>query len=277
MQQQGLQVPQGAEIDPAGNANENEGFGKQLKKWGPIVGGAALTAFGIPGVMPGLLGLGGAAAPGIPALGNVNSITSALGGGGGGLSGALSGIGKTLGGDLAQRFMGAAGSGLAGASQASANNRGVALDAAMEQERLRQDQTNSYQDQLLRRSVDDRASLTDAFTKSVQANRVANTTGYTPPSLSMVPGQGPSTLPNFGTGMKAPTAQQSSDASALYNQISPRLYQGSQLPALAPPTPYTNDPNLLKAGAGEKIGSWLGPALSVAGAFRNPLTQRETK
>jgi hypothetical protein len=58
MQQQGVQVPQGAEIDPAGNANENEGFGKQLKKWGPIVGGAALTAFGIPGVMPGLIGGG---------------------------------------------------------------------------------------------------------------------------------------------------------------------------------------------------------------------------
>lgn len=52
----------GMEIDSAGNANQNEGFGKQAKRWGPIVGGAALTAFGIPGVMPGLLGGGGAGA-----------------------------------------------------------------------------------------------------------------------------------------------------------------------------------------------------------------------
>lgn len=58
----GFKFPKGVEIDAAGNMNEDEGFGKQLKKWGPIVGAGALAAFGIPGLMPGLLTGGGAAA-----------------------------------------------------------------------------------------------------------------------------------------------------------------------------------------------------------------------
>lgn len=59
----------GLEIDGSGNANQNEGFGKQLKRWGPIAGGVALSMFGIPGVFPGLLsGGGGAAAGGAAAL-----------------------------------------------------------------------------------------------------------------------------------------------------------------------------------------------------------------
>src|SRR5262245_11080544 len=40
---------QGLEIDPAGNLNQPTGVGHALKKYGPIVGGAALLAFGIPG------------------------------------------------------------------------------------------------------------------------------------------------------------------------------------------------------------------------------------
>lgn len=55
LQSQGITLPKGIEIDPAGNVNQNEGFGKQLKRWGPIAGGAAVTAFGIPGLFQGLL------------------------------------------------------------------------------------------------------------------------------------------------------------------------------------------------------------------------------
>jgi len=59
----------GLEIDGSGNANQNEGFGKQLKRYGPIAGGVALSLFGIPGVFPGLLSGGsGAAAGGAAAL-----------------------------------------------------------------------------------------------------------------------------------------------------------------------------------------------------------------
>lgn len=57
-----FRFPKGVEIDSALNMNEDEGFGKQLKKWGPLAGAAALAAFGIPGLFPGLLNAGGAAA-----------------------------------------------------------------------------------------------------------------------------------------------------------------------------------------------------------------------
>jgi hypothetical protein len=63
------------EIDISGNANANEGLGKQAKRWGPIVGGTAATLFGIPGLFPGLLNAGGSAAAG-------GASAAASGGGG---------------------------------------------------------------------------------------------------------------------------------------------------------------------------------------------------
>jgi hypothetical protein len=293
MQQNGVQVPQGAEIDPAGNANEDEGWSKH-KKWAIPAAAAAASMF-IPGVPQALAGIGKSVGSSVSSLGSKAMSGLGIGGGGGSLSnfglpegfgvtneglipkpggsgvtGFLGGLGKKLGGDLAQRFLGGAGAGIAGASQSAAHNRGVALDAELEAALIRQRQQEAYENQLIQRSQDDRDSLTDAFTKSVQANRVLNSTGYQPAMLSQRPGQAPTALPSFGTGAPAPTAQMKSDASALYNQIQPRLTQGSQLPKLAPPQLYQNDPNLMKPGAGEKIGNWLGPALSFAGAYRNP-------
>src|SRR5574341_960923 len=67
----GYTLPGGLEIDPAGNVNQNEGFGKQLKRWGPIAGAGALAAFGLPGVFPGLLT--GSAAPAVTAAGTLPS------------------------------------------------------------------------------------------------------------------------------------------------------------------------------------------------------------
>lgn len=64
LRQKGMKFEGGMEIDPAGNFNQNEGFGKQAKRWGPILGAAAVTLFGVPGVMPGLLNAGGAAVAG---------------------------------------------------------------------------------------------------------------------------------------------------------------------------------------------------------------------
>lgn len=59
--QQGFAMPEGLEIDPAGNLNQNEGFGKQLKKWGPIVAQGAL-AFATGGMsLPVSMAINGAA------------------------------------------------------------------------------------------------------------------------------------------------------------------------------------------------------------------------
>lgn len=307
LMQQGVQFPKGVEIDPAGNMNEDEGFGKQLKKWGPIAAGAAMTAFGIPGLTPGLFGgigtgastaattaasgagnsiFGGANSAGLfgsgatganlGGLGATNIASGLFGGAGGagvagGIGGFLGGLGKQLGGDLAQRFLGAAGSGIGGASQAAANNRGVALDAELQAALLRQRQQEAYQDQLLARSRDDRESLSDAYGKSVAANRTLSSTGYKPAMISTVPGQAPSALPNFGTGFAAPNDAQRADATALRSQVQPRLEQGSQLPALQAPSLYQNDPRYMNPGAGERIGNWLGPILGGLGAQRNPM------
>lgn len=62
LERSGVTFPSGVEIDAAGNMNENEGLGKQVKKWGPLVAAGTLAAFGIPGLFPGLIGGGGAAA-----------------------------------------------------------------------------------------------------------------------------------------------------------------------------------------------------------------------
>lgn len=89
----------GLEIDGSGNANQSEGFGKQLKRWGPIAGGVALSMFGLPGVFPGLLsGGGGAAAGGAGAglsgagMGAMPAAASMAGGGAAAAGGAAGGI-----------------------------------------------------------------------------------------------------------------------------------------------------------------------------------------
>lgn len=62
---QGAQFPKGVEIDSSGNMNEDEGFTKELKKWGPLAAGIAVSLFGIPGTpIAGLLSGGGGAAAG---------------------------------------------------------------------------------------------------------------------------------------------------------------------------------------------------------------------
>lgn len=107
----GMKFPKGVEIDPAGNMNENEGFGKQAKRWGPIAGGAALAAFGIPGLMSGLLTGGGG---GAAAAGGAKAASGAAGG-------VLPSYGPSAAMQAANMGMGPIGGGLAaGGSLASA-------------------------------------------------------------------------------------------------------------------------------------------------------------
>lgn len=84
----GFKFPKGVEIDAAGNMNEDEGFGKQLKKWGPIIGQAALA-----------IGTGGLSLPAQLAINaGVGAATGGLTGGKkGALLGGAVGAGSALG------------------------------------------------------------------------------------------------------------------------------------------------------------------------------------
>src|SRR5690349_4652554 len=124
----------GNEIDAAGNMNEREGFVKELKKWGPIAGGAAAMACGIPGWMPGLIGGSGAAGAGaagaaFDAVPNIATAAgaanaAALGGsaaaGGGGMFSTIAGLLRNP-----STVASAAGRALGAGAQASAQNRGA--------------------------------------------------------------------------------------------------------------------------------------------------------
>jgi hypothetical protein len=106
------------EIDPSGNANQNEGFGKQLKKWGPIAGGVALSLFGIPGVMPGLLSSG---APAAAAAGTGTAAGTAAGTVAPAVAGTAAGTAATTAAAAAGPFSGLSSWGTLGLINAGAN------------------------------------------------------------------------------------------------------------------------------------------------------------
>lgn len=140
-------LPRGADIDTAGNANEPEGFKKELKKWGPIAGGAALTAFGIPGVFPGVFSGAGAAAGAaasatkaagglLPAYGASPAVLAAGTGAGGSMAaggGFWSSLGKFLGSPGGAMAIGAGGN-IAG-NWLAARGANRAADAKLEANR----------------------------------------------------------------------------------------------------------------------------------------------
>jgi hypothetical protein len=148
-QQMGVQFPKGVEIDPAGNMNENEGFGKQAKKWGPVVGGAALAAFGIPGVMPGLIGGAGGAAGAMPAAWGFETAgltgpgaagmlgTGTAAGTGAAVKGGLfSTLGKFFGSPGGAQLTDLAGNLVGAGLQSRAANRGMDLQSQYNQQAL---------------------------------------------------------------------------------------------------------------------------------------------
>src|SRR5688572_18963852 len=97
----------------------------------------------------------------------------------------------------------AGGAMLSAGANASASNRGAQIEAAIEQERLRQQQEQNYRDALVQREQEGRASATDAFKKLQQATYLMNRGDYSPASVTS---QGkPMQLASFGFGPKAAT------------------------------------------------------------------------
>ncbi len=280
----GMKFPKGAEIDKGGNMNENEGFGKQAKKWGPVVGGAALAAFGLPGVMPGLLSLGGSgaaasagAASAIPGASAAPSLSSLLGAapagaasatGGGGMFGTLLGFGK----DLLKNpkdLMSAAGSLFGAGSDAAASNRGTALDAALEQEKLRQQQMRDYYsasrdafDTGMARAQEVRAGEGDAWRKLQQAAYVGNAPGGM--SLNLA---GPYSRSVAGpTGVERGAANDMRDEMVRRSQSLRSQYAlPNNISEPNEPAPFTFDDKLLKPGLWETISGYAGAGMKALG------------
>lgn len=92
LEAKGIMFQDGIEIDPAGNVNQNEGFTKQLKTWGPVAAGLGITALGIPGLGKGLLNRGAntpdqnIVGKGVSTLGTVRNGLGETGSGGDALS-----------------------------------------------------------------------------------------------------------------------------------------------------------------------------------------------
>jgi hypothetical protein len=294
-QMAGQPFENGLEIDPAGNMNQNEGFGKQLKKWGPLAGGVALTLFGIPGVMPGLLSGGAsAAAP--------TAASAATGGGGGtlasygpsaamqaanmgygagiagagaggsaaggatmGITGGTTGAGSmgiwnTIGNLLkgnASDIIGTVGSVLSKGAQDKANNRGTELEVTMDANKLNQTAYRDWYNQMLDREQEGRTGRNDSWKALQQGEYVA---GWKPSTTSFSPYTRAITPPS--DAVREAGAARAADAR-------------TRLTGYTMPTPerqsYNLDPKLMKPGVWENILGYGGLAGTAIGS-RMPMS-----
>ena len=258
----GQKFDKGLEIDPAGNMNQNEGVGKQLKKWGPLAAGIGLTLFGIPGVMPGVLSMGGAAAG---AAG-----TAAAAGGGGAATGAVAtAAGATAGKSLLDRFLGAvtgnipgivgaAGRMISGGAEAAAQNRGTEIDATMAANALNQNAQQQWFQQMLAREGEGRTSRNDSWKALQQGDYTQN---WKPSTTSFSP---------YTRTLDAPSDALREAAGARATDARTRLTGN---PLAAPERmDYTLDPNLLKGSMWEKLGGYAGAGMEAIGALRPPVS-----
>jgi hypothetical protein len=271
-------IGKGMEIDISGNINQNEGFGKQAKRWGPIVAGAALAAFGIPGVMPGLLGGSGSAAAGgasaagaasggggltaglmsaVPAniasqgvsagLGVASGVGSAAAAGGGGWLSSL------LGGRVPD-LIGAAGAGLDAISQGQGKARGDKFGAQMDLERLLMDRERNDQNMRISREQEGRASGTDAWRRLLAAQR------------TLTPGPRPQLSP-YSVASRQATGAEREGADAMTREVMARMTGGNPIPQVTE-RPMDVDRGLMDAGWLERLTGITGAGLGAYSRLR---------
>jgi hypothetical protein len=258
----GKPFDKGLEIDPAGNMNQNEGFGKQAKRWGPLAGGIALTLFGIPGVMPGVLTAGGGAAAGAAGAAGGAGAASAGGGataGAAGATGAAGGIWGAIRGAL-PAIVGTAGRALASGADASAHNRGVQLDASMEANKLNQQAHRDWYNQMVERETTGRDIRNDSWKALQQGDYVEN---WKPSGQKFSPYTRDLVAPS--DAVREAGAARAADAR-------------SRLTGYSLPTPerqgYTLDPKLTHPGVWEQLQGYLGAGLEGVSGIWNPSRPR---
>lgn len=153
---------------------------------------------------------------------------------------------------------------LSNAHSAAERNRATQMAAEFAQQQARQQQQDAYQKAQLEKSVEDRASLTDAMKKLATSEYRANAQPYTPPTFhSNVAGVRdfiPATPANIGTPGPMSDYERAGTA-GMQQEIMKRLAGNSTVPVL-PSNPYQSPytvPNKLpdKRSVWEKIGSFL--------------------
>lgn len=234
-QANGAQVDEGdLEIDPGGNFNPK---GHKLRTGLIIAGlaaGGALAAPAIAGALGGSAALGGGstlaanlgAASALPTMAGAGTAAAAAGTAGGW-------------GALASKVAPFASRALSSMSQADAQNRGVALDATLEQDRLR-----------LAGAQDQRVGESDAWKKIAQAGYVKN---WQPPTAAFSP---------YTKAIAAPTDVQKTAAQAYEDEMLKRLQSGK---AGFQPTDISS---FITPARSERLAGYVGAGLSAFDALR---------
>jgi hypothetical protein len=269
----GLKVPKGYELDiGTGEMHKNNDGGfLDAPAWAwalPAAGMAAPLAF------PAAAGAGTLASSSVPTSLAMSAVpggaTGAASAGSTGMFGSLLSFGK----DLLKNpkdLISGLGSAFGAGADAAASNRGTALDAALEQEKLRQQQMRDYFtasrdafDTGMSRAQEVRSGEGDAWRKLQQAAYVGNAPGAA--SLNLA---GP-----YSRSVAGPTSVERGAANTMRDEMVNRMRSlGGQyalpdaISAPKTPDPYTIDDGLLKPGLWETIQGYTGEGMKALGGI----------
>jgi len=175
------------------------------------IAGAAATAFGVPGLLPGLIGGGGSAAGGIAPGVIANSAPSI----GGAVAPAAA---KLTTAQIARDVLGMGAGMIGGAADDMAANRGNRAEFDLYNQGVEQDGENAYNDALIKREAAGRAARQSAWDIMNRAAYVGRADGSTP-------GFSPYSKP-----IMAPSAEQKAAAAGVEADARRALAAGNTLP-----------------------------------------------
>ena len=265
LEQNGVMLPKGSEIDPAGNANEpNNKLRNTLI--GAGIAGAAATGLGAAGIGPmagafgGASGAAGAVAPsvvggGVPSglgfggLSAGQAYGAAAPAAGGGIGGFFGKAANFLKGNAGQ-IAGAVGSALGAGASAAAHNRGVTLDADIARAQLDQQAGRDFFDQTLAREDEGRKKQRNAWEMSNRAAYVKNA----PDNLNRT------SLSPYSKPLAGPSGDQRTAATGMFDQMSQQLAEGN---TVEKPQRVGTDVRVQQPGFFEKWGGMLAPGMTA--------------
>lgn len=257
-------------------------FKSILGRYVAPIGAAAATAFGVPGLFPGLLTGGGAtggAATGVAEqMAQAGGYGTAAAGGGTGAGSLLSTIAKKGGTSILSRIaqgakdggLDAAAAGINAATQDAANDRGQRLtheDVVATNKTIAQD---AFERALIAREEENRAAEKEARARVTQDEYNINRKPFVAPTIrSNVAGVKPQTVTDWGIGRtQGPTENEIAALTADRDRARDRLMAGPNLPPLpnlAQDPYYTQPSENLNPGGWERAGRIAGPTVSIWG------------